>query len=79
MHLNDELSIFEHHSQTMQLVVANLVAAREQLEVLPRDPRRDRLLALQQQAIDAAAESLAYSQSTLSHLRSVESLYSNQT
>ena len=79
MHLNDELSIFEHHSRTMQLVVANLVAAREQLGVLPRDPRHERLLALQQQAIDAAAGALAYSQSTLLHLRSVESLYIDQT
>ena len=75
--LNDELSILEHHSQTMRLVVANLVAAREQLEALPSDARRDRLFALQQQAIDAANESLSFSAASLRHLRTVGNLYAD--
>ena len=74
---NDAPSILEHHCQTMRLVVANLVAAREQLEALPSDPRRNRLFALQQQAIDSANESLSFSAASLTHLRSVGNFYGN--
>src|SRR5688572_5986349 len=69
---HSELSILENHTQTMRLVVANLVAAREQLETLPSDPRRDRLLQLQYQVIDAANAALAFSDAALTHVQSVE-------
>jgi hypothetical protein len=75
MSSNDELSTLEQHSQTMRLVVANLVASRERLWALPNDARRERLLALQQDAIDAANESVALATSAVAHIRSVETLY----
>jgi hypothetical protein len=75
MHLRDEIDLLDQHSRTTQLVIANLVAARERLMALPEDSRRERLLGLQQQAIDAAGQSLEFSKSALEHLRSLEALY----
>ena len=77
MQLNDEILLLEHHSRTMRLVVASLVAAHAQLEALPSDARRDRLLALQQQAINSANESLSFSTASLTHVRSVGSFYAD--
>ena len=71
---NDELSLLEQHSQTMRLVVASLVASRERLWALPNDARRERLLALQQDAIDAANQSVELSTAALEHFRSIETL-----
>ena len=75
MHLKEEIDLLDQHSRSAQLVVANLVAAREWLAALPKGQRRERLLALQQQAIEAARRSLDFSESTLTHLRSLESFY----
>ena len=75
MHLKDEIDLLDQHSRTTQLVIANLVAARERLTELPQDQKRERLLALQQLAIDAASQSLEFSEGALMHLRSVEALY----
>ncbi|MGH7944396.1 MAG: hypothetical protein ACREF9_05250 [Opitutaceae bacterium] len=75
MRLKDEIELLDQHSRTTQLVIANLVAARERLMALPHEPKRERLIALQQQAIDAAEESLEFTDNTLVHLRNVEGLY----
>jgi hypothetical protein len=75
MHLKDEITVLDQHRRTTQLVIANLVAALERLSALPEDPKRERLLELQQEAIESARESLELSESALEHLRSVEALY----
>jgi hypothetical protein len=75
MHLKDEITVLDQHRRTTQLVIANLVAALERLSALPEDPKRERLLELQQEALEAARESLELPESALEHLRSVEALY----
>lgn len=75
MHLREEIDLLDQHSRTTQLVIANLSAARERLLALPEDSRRERLLGLQQHAIDAAGQSLEFSKNALQHLRSLEALY----
>ena len=75
LHLREELALLEHHRQTTQLVVASLVASRERLMALPDDVKRERLIELQEEAIRAADKSLEFSESVLTHLRCVQSLY----
>jgi hypothetical protein len=74
MPLNKEIDLLEQHSRTMCLVIANLVATSEELSALSDDVQRQRLLSLQQQAIDAAGQSLELSRSALAHLRKLEGL-----
>ena len=77
IHLREEVELLELHCRTTQLVIANLVAAQERLLALPDDAKRQRLLGLQQQTIDAAEQSLQFSQAMLSHVQSLEALYAN--
>jgi hypothetical protein len=77
MTLKAEIDVLHDHIRTTQIVVANLVAARERLTVLGQDPRRERLLKLQQDVVDAAGESLHFSQSTLAHLRALASFHAS--
>ena len=74
MRLNDEIALLEDQCRSLQIVIVNLAAGREKLEGLPRDPKRQRLLDLQQDIIEAARESLRFSQSTLAHLHSLDRL-----
>jgi hypothetical protein len=75
MHLTEEISRLDQHTRTMQLVIASLVAAREQLSGLPAGPQLKRLMETHQQTIDAAQASLDVSMATLAHLRKVDALY----
>ena len=75
MQLNEEIDLWAQHRRNTQLVVFSLVASREQLASLPLEPKRKRLIALQQQAIDAARRALEFSEANLVHLRSVEACY----
>ena len=71
----NEIDVLEQHGRTTQLVIANLVAGRTRLMDLPADAKRERLVALQDQAIDAARKAFEFSEAGLTHLREIQDSY----
>ena len=64
-----EAELLEQHFRTTQLIRANLLASRERLFQLPQSDRRDRLLALQHQALEAMTTTVDLCDNALVHLR----------
>ena len=69
MNLKREIEVLEQYFSTTRLVRANLFAARERLLSLPEGEVRERLLLLQQQAIDTATVSLDFTEAALQQRR----------